>query len=85
MEQSQYDAEILDATAHHLANSIYEGVEYHEHPCHTEEVEEHVGKCCTPSLGGGRKGGYVRCNGGTYVLAHYQRYALIDRQCATGT
>ena len=49
----------IHIVANESADHIDERTEYEEYPYHTEDVEEHVCKCCTPRLCVGRHGSQV--------------------------
>ena len=70
----------IHIVANESADHIDERTEYEEYPYHTEYVEEHVCKCCTPRLCVGRHGSQVWGDCGTDVLTHDESDALIDGQ-----
>ena len=70
---------------HQSAHRMHKGMEDNEHPKHTKEVEEHVGKSRSSCLRVGRERSQYRGNSGANILTHHQSYALIDGQNARRT
>ena len=83
--------EMRIALLHHVviaypsADQMDERTEHAEYPQHTEDVEHHVPHRRSSSLRIGGKCCHVGSYGGTDILTHYERNALIDRQYAGRT
>ena len=79
------------ALLHHVviaypsADQMDERTEHAEYPQYTEDVEHHVPHRRSPGLRVGGERCHVGSYGGTDVLTHYERNALIDRQYAGRT